>query len=614
MVLWPAASRLGRITLPTRKPGNQHQGSRSAKQNSNSAKALSNVIIVGEGRDELNNRYFKFRIKDRSDEIPVIRVDNIIDRSFLKVLAHAGASVFSSQAANELLKRLQEWNVAEPSFVVATKLGWDSYSAKAYIQPKKIVGTPEVEIQRYFRDLDGEMLAKYQTRGKLRQWQKLLAAPCADNSRLMFAVSLAFTGPILRFVDGSKAGGFQIYGNAESGKTTAAKVAGSVWGCHRSEGKNDKGFAESWHATKNKIEIIALAHNEALLILDETKNAGAKGKERTNVILDVTMRLSEQTERDRLTNTGSARGWRVYFLSTSNLSLPQLAREAGISIDQAEIGRLTDIPLPTKGHGLFEKLHGFPNGESLSKELQSRSTRLFGTAGRTFVRCIVKDKQKTVKKFILERRHAYLRALERLTANDGLSPLKRPSDRFATTYAAGSLAIKYGILRWRRGDLLKAILSCQLDQLRYVEPDHGPAGSAQEARHRLIKYLRNNHKKFRRLKKGKLLESGRDEINHFLGFRAKFKGAKRYYLSEEQLSAAAGKGAFVLELKHELADKKLLERGSQGRFVVQRVLFQGGDRKQRPTWVYSLGAEIATDITNENSKKKTNKKLRKVKL
>ena len=77
----------------------------------------------------------------------------------------------------------------------------------------------------------------------------------------------------------------------------------------------------------------------------------------------------------------------------------------------------------------------------------------------------MKDKQNDVKKFIRERRGAYLRKLHKLTAGDGLSPLKRPSDRFATTYAAGCLAIKYDILAWSRDALLRAILSCQLDQL-----------------------------------------------------------------------------------------------------------------------------------------------------
>ena len=51
-------------------------------------------------------------------------------------------------------------------------------------------------------------------------------------------------------------------------------VAGSVWGCHRDEGKREIGFAETWHSTPGQIEITALAHNNTILILDETKRAG----------------------------------------------------------------------------------------------------------------------------------------------------------------------------------------------------------------------------------------------------------------------------------------------------------------------------------------------------
>ena len=72
-------------------------------------------------------------------------------------------------------------------------------------------------------------------------------------------------------------GGFQLWGAAESGKTTAGMVAGSVWGCHRDDGKREKGFAETWHTTPGKVEVTALAHNNIVLILDETKRAGRDG-------------------------------------------------------------------------------------------------------------------------------------------------------------------------------------------------------------------------------------------------------------------------------------------------------------------------------------------------
>ena len=52
-----------------------------------------------------------------------------------------------------------------------------------------------------------------------------------------------------------------------------------------------------------------------------------------------------------------------------------------------------------------------------------------------------------------------------------LRPLNRASGRFATTFAAGSLAIKYQIFRWSREDLLEAILTCQLDGCGIPRPE-----------------------------------------------------------------------------------------------------------------------------------------------
>ena len=151
--------------------------------------------------------------------------------------------------------------------------------------PNEIIGEPDQPLERSFGNIDAAMLDKYRKKGTLKEWQEKIAKLCWGNSRLMFAVSLAFTGPILRFVQGPKAGGFQIWGQAETSKTTAAIVSGSVWGCHRGEGRRrEKGFAESWNTTVNKVEVTALAHNDALLILDETKNAGNDDGKRARMI------------------------------------------------------------------------------------------------------------------------------------------------------------------------------------------------------------------------------------------------------------------------------------------------------------------------------------------
>ena len=428
---------------------------------------LCRVRVVGEGRDEWDKRYFKFAVRGSAVDLAPISADQLIDdpKPLFKGLTNAGANTITPEARKALLGRLQDRKPKPSSFKVATRFGWNG---RAFVLPNEVIGHPNNQLECSFRHLDHQMLAKYRVRDTLKVWQEKIASLCAGNSRLMFAVSLAFTGPILPMVGGPKAGGFNIWGDPETGKTTAAMVAGSVWGCHRGEGRREKGFAESWNTTLGKVELTALAHNDSLLILDETKHAGTDDRERANVVTQVTFKLAEQTEKERL-NQGSARSYRGYFLSTSNLSLGQLGKRGRVVIDDAARGRLADIPLPADGHGIYEALHGFTSGAALSDRLQVRSRRYYGTPSRVFLRKLVierHDDLKGLKAHLAEERRAYRQALKSKADAEGLPLLNRASGRFATAFAAGSKAIAYGILPWSRKELMRAVLSCELDQLR----------------------------------------------------------------------------------------------------------------------------------------------------
>jgi hypothetical protein len=446
---------------------------KSSLKKSKSSVAKPRVTIEGQGRDEWGNRYFKFSVAGSEDDIPPFSVKQLISdpKPLFVALGNAGWNALTAKVRNQLLNRLQKREREASSFKVVTRLGWNS---GAFVLPDKVIGRPKKRLQTALGDLDQAMLQKYRAKGTLDQWQEQVAVPCSGNSRLMFAVSLAFTGPILRFVGGPRGGGFQIWGNAETGKTTAAMVAGSVWGCHRREGRRDKGFAESWNSTAGKIELTALAHNHTLLILDETKRAGLSARDRADVVTSVVFGLAEGTEKERLTNPRSARSWRCCFLSTSNWSLAQLGKLGKVPVDEAHRGRLADIPLPSKGHGIYEELHDFADGERLSDALQRYSRKYCGTPGRKFVRKLDEEKRadlQGLQKFLNSERAAYRKALKAKTEAEGLRPLNRSSGRYATTFAAGSLASKYGILPWRREQILWAILTCELDQLR--QPDGG---------------------------------------------------------------------------------------------------------------------------------------------
>jgi putative DNA primase/helicase len=568
----------------------------SKKVKSKKSKPLrpfSRIKVLGEGIDEFGNLFIKFSVVGSDRDIPPFSAKQLTSdpKPLFEELANAGCYVFTSKVRSGFLEKLQNRKPQPPTFKVVTRLGWNS---GAFVLPNEVLGHTNKQLECSFRHIDYQMRTKYRCRGKLKDWKDNVGALCKGNSRLMFAAALACTGPILRFVTGPRSGGFQISGKGETGKTTAAMVAGSFWGCHRLPEHKEKGFAESWHTTAGKVEITALAHNETLLILDETKRAGRTDVKRAQAVIDISFNLAENTERERLNNQGPVRAWRLYFLSTSNYTLRQLAQRANLDVDEAELGRLADIPLPANSNGIYEDLHGYPNGVELTDELKVRCRKFFGTPSREFVRKLVAEHAKdpkALKKFLRERQAYYLKLSNAKTEAEGLRPLNRVAGRFATVYAAGCLAIRYGILPWSRHALAKAILSCQLDGLRHAAEDDLNADPVVALRSKLVKHLDNHHAKFMNLKT-KHPKLGRDKLDAVRGYRAKFRRKRWYYLTADQLKAIIGVGRNAGALKRQLADERLLDKTSDGRFVVDRPIFTGGKGKENWARVHAIKAAI----------------------
>lgn len=66
--------------------------------------------------------------------------------------------------------------------------------------------------------------------GSLELWRERVALPCRGNTRLTFAMSTSFASALLQLV-GMESGGVHFVGGSSIGKSTAAHVARSVWGC-----------------------------------------------------------------------------------------------------------------------------------------------------------------------------------------------------------------------------------------------------------------------------------------------------------------------------------------------------------------------------------------------
>ena len=133
-----------------------------------------------------------------------------------------------------------------------TKTGWYQ---NVFVLPDHTIGTT-TEPVIYQAD---NLINPYQ----LRHINRLATPHCGvlwGNSRLVLAVSCAFAALLLHPA-GAESGGLHFVGESSTGKTTALKVAASVFGA--------PDYLQRWRATTNGIESLAALRSDTLLVLDE---------------------------------------------------------------------------------------------------------------------------------------------------------------------------------------------------------------------------------------------------------------------------------------------------------------------------------------------------------
>ena len=86
------------------------------------------ILIKGEGRDEWQNRYFKFAVRGSESDIPPFSAQEILNNpnNLFVALINAGAGAFHRSARTELLVRLGKRKATAAKFRVVTRLGWNS--------------------------------------------------------------------------------------------------------------------------------------------------------------------------------------------------------------------------------------------------------------------------------------------------------------------------------------------------------------------------------------------------------------------------------------------------------------------------------------------------------
>lgn len=410
----------------------------------------SPLLIVAKTRDEKNGEWGRL-LEWQDDDgkkhqwampLELLEGDGAEVR---RELARLGLHISPNLTERNLLSAyIKVWPV-EDRVRCIERLGWHK---DIFVTPSGSIGAAnELTVFQNAHAIE----PTYAESGTIDEWRSSVASLAAGNSRLAFAISVAFAGP-LAHITGEDSGGFHLRGASSSGKSTALKLAASVWG-------EPSTYVRLWRSTINGLEGLAALHNDSLLILDEISqiDPGSAG--------EAAYLLANGQGKARASRKGFAKPaqrWRLFFLSAGEESLSAIMARAGKRSSAGQEIRLADIEAYAGADmGIFEELNGFQSAASLASSIKEVTSKYHGTIGKEWLKQLVANRtllaaniNDTIKQFLIK-----------AMPTQAAGQVERVARRFALVATAGELATQYGLTGWAVGEANESVLKCFLSWL-----------------------------------------------------------------------------------------------------------------------------------------------------
>ncbi|WP_304679548.1 DUF927 domain-containing protein, partial [Neisseria polysaccharea] len=385
-------------------------------------KLSSPIDIIGRGTDNDGAYYRVIRWQDantRRTKTAAIPQSEIGTVQGWQRLQSYGLAVLSGRVKRERLSDYLQTQGSGDIYTITDRAGWHG---NAYILPSGETITATDKDPAIIYNGDTSQAKAYQPNGELTDWQQNIARYAAGNSRLCLALGASFAAPLLSLLN-EESGGFHLMGDSSDGKTTAAKVALSVWG-------KPSGSLLSWSGTKIGFSNTAAARNDGLLVLDEI------GQASPNVIGDTVYSVMNGINKVQGAKQGGNRAltrWKVMMFSTGEKTPDSILKHHKGDWNAGQAARLPSIRAAAQ-YGIYDTLHGFEDGALLSEHIAQSAEKYHGTAGRLFIRQLLDDLEQA-KQQATERMAAFIATVPELSGQ-----ARRVAKRFAIAAAALELA------------------------------------------------------------------------------------------------------------------------------------------------------------------------------
>ena len=354
-------------------------------------------------------------------------------------LLNLGLPVSPNLRTRSLLTQYIQTRKVDKFTMCTDRVGWHGH---AFVTPNWTIGDPTESI--VFQS-ENPISNIFSSKGSPQQWREKVGQFCVGNSRLILSVSTGFAAPMLNLA-GVESGGFHIRGTSSSGKTTALKVAASLYG-----GEN---YLQRWRSTDSGLEALAAQHSDCLLILDELAQVDPKTAAESSYLL---ANGQGKARANRMGTSRARQTWQLLFLSAGEVSLAEHVSETQKKVRAGQLVRMVDVPADAgAGHGAFECLHGFEGGAAFSTHLTQQSKKFYGSTGRAWLEWLSVNAN-TVGASIQDATKAIAK---RMIPNGSSGQVERVAERFALVAAAGEMATEAGLTGWPAGECEKAAMTC----------------------------------------------------------------------------------------------------------------------------------------------------------
>lgn len=355
-------------------------------------------------------------------------------------LARLGLAISPNKLARDLLTSYLQVFPVEARARCVDRLGW---YGEIFVTANECIGdTKEKVVFQNTNAVDPALSSS----GTVEQWRASIGQLASGNSRLIFAIATAFAPSLAKLV-GEDSGGFHLRGASSSGKSTALKVAASVWG-------NPQDYCRLWRSTSNGLEGLAALHNDGLLLLDELSQIDPREAGESAYL------LANGQGKTRASRTGTVKPssrWALFFLSAGEESLTSLMARAGQRTNAGQEIRLADIEADAgAGMGIFETIHNQISPAAMALSLKESTNQFYGTVGMAWLQNIVASRQT----FIPAITNIIKQFVDKVIDEKATGQITRVARRFALVATAGELATQFGLTGWQSGESFKAVKKC----------------------------------------------------------------------------------------------------------------------------------------------------------